>query len=172
MGEPFVGEIRMFGGNFPPSGWAFCQGQAMAISENDTLFNLIGTTYGGDGQETFNLPDLQGRLPMHMGQGSGLSAYTIGQEGGVETVTLTAQTVPIHTHALIASTNPATATTASNNITAATNQLKIYTESGASKQFAPTDLSMVGGNQPHENTQPYLCISFILSLFGVYPSQT
>src|SRR5512140_2190763 len=98
MSTPFVGEIRLFGGNFAPAGWAFCSGQLMAISENDVLFNLIGTTYGGDGQQTFGLPDLRGRLPMHMGTGAGLSSRTIGEMGGVETVTLTAQQIPSHTH--------------------------------------------------------------------------
>jgi len=173
MGEPYVGEIRMFAGNFPPTGWMFCQGQSLPISENEVLFQLIGTTYGGDGQETFNLPDLQGRLPLHMGTGPGISqSYQIGQTGGVESVTLGTNQIPTHTHALLASTNPATSTVASDSITAATNQLKIYTESGASKQFAPNTLSAVGGNQPHENLQPYLCIAFIISLFGVFPSQT
>jgi microcystin-dependent protein len=173
MGEPYVGEIRMFGGNFPPQGWAFCQGQSMAISENDVLFTLIGTTYGGDGQQTFNLPDLQGRLPMHMGQGPGISQnYLIGEKAGVESVTLTTQQIPIHSHAVVASTNPATSTLASNNVTASTNQLKIYTEGAASKQFAPSAITSVGGSQPHDNLQPYLCISFIISLFGVFPSQS
>jgi microcystin-dependent protein len=173
MGEPFVGEIRMFGGNFAPAGWAFCQGQLMAISENDTLFNLIGTTYGGDGQSTFGIPDLQGRVPLHSGKGPAVSqTYIQGEKNGVETVTLTTNQIPVHTHALVASTNPATATTASDNITASTNQLKIYTENAASKQFAPNAITPAGGSQPHENLQPYLCISFIISLYGVYPSPT
>src|SRR3954447_3535127 len=108
MSQPFIGEIRMFGGNFAPAGWAFCMGQLMPISENDTLFNLIGTIYGGDGQETFQLPNLQSRVPVHMGTGGGLSTYTIGQQGGVETVTLTTQQIPVHTHAALASQNIAT----------------------------------------------------------------
>src|SRR5215831_4809594 len=104
MGEPFVGEVRMFGGNFAPAGWAFCQGQLIPISENETLFNLIGTTYGGDGQETFALPDLQGRVPLHQGQGPGISqSYIIGEEAGVESVTLTTQSTPIHNHAFLCS---------------------------------------------------------------------
>jgi microcystin-dependent protein len=162
----------MFGGSFAPAGWAFCSGQSMPISENDTLFTLIGTTYGGDGQETFNLPDLQGRVPMHMGTAKSGTTYQIGEQSGVESVTLNAQTTPIHNHTLVASSNPATSTVATDSITASTNQLKIYTEGAASKQFAPNDLSIVGGSQPHENMQPYLCITFIISLFGVYPSQT
>jgi microcystin-dependent protein len=172
MGEPYVGEIRMFGGNFPPSGWAFCQGQSMAISENDTLFNLIGTTYGGDGQETFNLPDLQGRLPMHMGQGSGLSNYTIGEKAGVETVTLTTQSLPIHNHAFVASINAALSTDPTNQVIAQTSQIHLFTEAGINRQMNANSLTPAGGSQPHENLQPYLCISFIVSLFGVYPSQT
>lgn len=173
MGEPYVGEIRMFGGNFAPAGWAFCSGQLMPISENDTLFTLIGTTYGGDGQETFGIPDLQGRAPVHMGQGPGLSQnYQIGEKAGVETVTLNAQTTPVHNHAVLASTNPATSTLAKDNITASTNQLKIYTEGPVSKLFANNALSPIGGSQPHDNMQPYLVLSFIISLFGVFPSQT
>jgi microcystin-dependent protein len=172
MGEPFVGEIRMFGGSFAPAGWAFCSGQLIPISENDTLFTLIGTTYGGDGQETFALPNLNGRVPMHMGTAKSGTTYTIGEQAGVESVTLTTQSTPIHSHTLIASTNPATSTVATDSITASTNQLKIYTEGAASKQFAPNDLSIVGGSQPHENMQPYLCITFIISLFGIFPTQT
>lgn len=173
MGEPFIGEIRMFGGNFAPAGWAFCQGQLMPISENDALFTLIGTTYGGDGQETFGIPDLQGRAPMHAGQGPGITQnYQLGEKAGVESVTLTTQQIPIHNHTVVASTNVASATTASGNITASSNQLKIYDQGGTSKLFANNALTPVGGNQPHENVQPYLTISFILSLFGVFPSQT
>ena len=173
MGEPYVGEIRMFGGSFAPVGWAMCDGATMAISENDTLFNLIGTTYGGDGQETFDLPNLCGRVPVHQGQGPGISQnYIIGEAAGVESVTLSTQQIPIHNHALLASTNPATATTASGNVTASTNQLKIYTEGSPSKNFAPNTITPVGGSQPHENMQPYLCITFIISLFGVFPSQS
>jgi microcystin-dependent protein len=173
MGEPFIGEIRMFGGTFAPAGWAMCQGQLMPISENDALFTLIGTTYGGDGQETFALPDLQSRVPMHAGQGPGISQiYQLGETGGVESVTLTTQQIPIHTHAVIASTNVASSTTASGNITASSNQLKIYDQGGTSKLFANNALTPVGGSQPHENIQPYLCITFILSLFGVFPTQS
>src|SRR5438128_2204509 len=114
MGEPFVGEIRMFGGSFAPAGWAFCSGQLMAIAENETLFQLIGTTYGGDGQSTFGLPDLQGRLPLHQGNG-----FVLAQNGGVETVTLTTQQIPAHTHPMLASTSPGTQNAPSNSVTAA-----------------------------------------------------
>jgi microcystin-dependent protein len=172
MGEPFIGEIRMFGATFAPAGWAFCDGQLMAISQNDTLFTLIGTTYGGDGQETFGIPNLQGRIPVHMGQGPGLSQnYQQGETFGSESVTLTTNQIPIHTHALLASNDVPTGTTANGNITGNTNQLKIYTENTPTKLFATNALSPVGGNQPHDNMMPSLVISFIISLFGVFPTQ-
>src|SRR5882724_7360050 len=116
MGEPFVGEIRMFGGNFAPAGWAFCQGQLMAISENETLFNLIGTTYGGDGQSTFGIPDLQGRIPIHMGTGGGLSNYQIGQKAGVESVTLNTNQIPLHNHQALATSQGGNSNSPSNSI--------------------------------------------------------
>src|SRR6266516_1499389 len=127
MGEPFVGEIRMFGGNFPPNGWAFCDGQLMAISQNDTLFTLIGTTYGGDGQATFGIPDLQGRVPMHTGQGPGISQnYTEGEKAGVETVTLTTNTIPIHNHAIVASTAASNSVVPTGNVTGQSAQTTFY----------------------------------------------
>lgn len=173
MGEPFVGEIRMFGGSFAPAGWAMCQGQLMPISENETLFNLIGTTYGGDGQETFGIPDLQGRVPMHAGQGPGISqSYQLGEEAGVESVTLTAQTTPIHTHAFVATSNTALSTSPSDNIMAAGITTKMYTEDVANQPLNSTVITPQGGSQPHDNIQPYLCITFIISLFGVFPSQS
>lgn len=170
MGEPFVGEIRMFGGNFAPAGWAFCQGQLMAISENDTLFTLIGTTYGGDGQETFGMPDLQGRIPLHSGTGSDGITYTLGEKGGVETVTLTVQQIPVHTHPLIASTNLANDANPLNNVLAEASSADPYATFPPTIAMAPQSVTPVGGSQPHENIQPYLCISFIISLFGVFPS--
>jgi microcystin-dependent protein len=172
MGEPYVGEIRMFGGNFAPAGWAFCNGALMAISENDTLFNLIGTTYGGDGQQTFGLPDLQSRVPMHMGQGPGITQnYVIGEKAGVESVTLTTNQIPIHTHSFIASTNTSLSTSPTNNVAAAGITTKMYTEDVANQPLNNAAVTPQGGGQPHDNIQPYLCISFIISLFGVYPSQ-
>jgi len=172
MGEPFVGEIRMFGGNFAPAGWAFCQGQLMPISENETLFNLIGTTYGGDGQETFAIPDLQGRAPMHAGQGPGISqTYQIGEKAGVETVTLTTQQTPIHTHPFIASTAGATATSPAGQVIAQSGQRAVYTEDTTTTNLAGSAILPVGGSQPHDNMQPYLVITFIISLFGVFPTQ-
>src|SRR5438034_6741444 len=172
MGEPFVGEIRMFGGNFAPAGWMFCQGQTLAISENDTLFTLIGTTYGGDGQETFNLPDLQGRAPMHMGQGPGITQnYVEGESAGVETVTLTTNQIPIHNHAFLVSLDAAVSTDPTNQTIAQTSQIHMFTQDVTNRQMNQIALTPAGGSQPHENMQPYLCISFIISLFGVFPSQ-
>jgi microcystin-dependent protein len=162
----------MFAGSFAPAGWALCQGQSMQISENDTLFNLIGTTYGGDGQETFNLPDLQGRAPIHMGTGTGLSTFTIGQAAGVESVTLTTQQLPIHNHPVIVSNDIANSNSPNNSMLAQSTQILMYTQDTASKFMPQSALSGVGGNQPHENMQPYLVISFIISLFGIFPSQT
>ena len=173
MGEPFVGEIRMFGGTFAPAGWAMCQGQTMAISENDTLFTLIGTTYGGDGQETFNLPDLQGRAPMHMGQGPGLSQnYVEGEAAGVESVTLTTNQIPIHNHSFLASIDAAGSTDPTNQTIAQTSQIHMFTQDVTNRQMNASALTPAGGSQPHDNMQPYLCITFIISLFGVFPSQS
>lgn len=172
MGEPFVGEIRMFAGSFPPAGWAFCDGTPLPISENDQLFQLIGTTYGGDGETTFNLPNLASRIPVHMGQGPGLSNnYQLGETFGSENVTLTIQQIPSHTHAVVVSGDVANSTTASNNLPATTNQLKIYTEASPTKNFSANALTPTGGSQPHENMMPFTVVSFIISLFGIYPQQ-
>ncbi len=172
MGEPYIGEVRMFAGNFAPAGWALCQGQSVPISQNDTLFNLIGTIYGGDGEETFNLPDLQGRVPMHMGQGPGLSQnYVIGERAGVEQVTISQQTTPIHSHPLMASTAVANSTQARDQILAQSTQRAIYFEAQATSNLAPSCIGPTGGSQPHENMAPYLVINFIISLYGVFPSQ-
>lgn len=172
MGQPFVGEIRMFGGSFAPAGWAFCQGQLMPISENETLYNLIGTIYGGDGQETFGLPDLQGRVPVHAGQGPGISqTYQLGEKGGVESVTLTTQQIPIHTHAMIASTGVASQTNPGGNLISQSTQATIYIEDVASANMSAGSVGPIGGSQPHENMQPYLCINYIISLFGIFPQQ-
>ena len=167
MSQPFIGEIRMFGGNFAPAGWALCQGQTLAISDNDVLFNLIGTTYGGDGQQTFNLPNLQGRLPMHQG-----SSFFVGQSAGVETVTLTVQQLPIHNHPLSASVNNAQGNTVTGNVVGQVGATQIYRENPAASPMAAQACTFTGGNQPHDNMQPYLCVNFIISLFGIFPSQT
>jgi len=171
MGQPFVGEIRMFGGSFAPAGWALCQGQAMAISQNETLFNLIGTTYGGDGQNTFDLPNLSGRVPVHQGTNAGIT-FQIGQAAGVEQVTLTTQQIPTHNHAFIASGANATDAAAGQNVIPANSlQVKIYSISPTTALMNAQSLQPVGGSQPHENMMPFLVITFIISLFGVFPSQ-
>ena len=172
MGEPFIGEIRMFAGSFPPNGWAFCNGQSMPISQNDTLYTLIGTTYGGDGQETFNLPDLQGRLPMHAGQGPGISqSYQLGDKSGVESVTLTTQQIPVHNHAMLASSTLAGSADPTGNILAQPPVLNLYFGDVPSVQLSAQSVLPIGGSQPHENMMPFLAISFIISLFGVFPTQ-
>jgi microcystin-dependent protein len=168
VSQPYVGEIRIFAGNFAPAGWSFCQGQLLPINEYDTLFNLIGTTYGGDGQSTFQLPDLRGRLPIHQGNGFGLS-----QNGGVETVTLTVVQIPAHSHALLASVNPAQQSTPANNVTGqSSSSSHIYRPANPVQQMASNACGPTGGSQPHDNFQPYLCLDFIISLFGIYPSPT
>ena len=157
----------MFAGNFPPAGWMFCSGQLLPISENDTLFNLIGTTYGGDGQETFALPNLQSRVPMHAGTNAG-QTFSLADAAGVESVTLTIQQIPVHTHALLGSTTIANTQTPGGNVAAAGSG-QIYTSGELPVQMSNQSISPVGGSQPHENMQPYLCINFIISLFGIFP---
>jgi microcystin-dependent protein len=170
MAQPYVGEIRMFGGNFAPAGWMFCEGQLLPISENETLFNLIGTTYGGDGQSTFALPDLRGRLPMHWGSGGG-GSYSLAEQGGVEEVTLTAQQIPIHNHAFLVSTALVNANSPQNNVLGQSAAIQMYIQQPPSIPMANNALSIVGGSQPHTNFQPYLCVDFIISLFGIFPHQ-
>lgn len=168
MGEPYVGEIRMFAGNFNPSGWAMCSGQSMPISENEVLFQLIGTTYGGDGQETFNLPNLQGRLPVHQGNG-----FVIGEAAGVESVTLTTQQIPIHTHPLLCAASGGTPNSNPKDGYWAPSDINMYGATATVQMGNPAITSGgTGGSQPHTNFMPYLCINFIISLFGVYPSPT
>ncbi|WP_435745324.1 phage tail protein [Nocardioides sp. SYSU DS0663] len=171
---PYVGEIRMFAGNFAPAGWAFCDGRLLPISENETLYQLIGTTYGGDGQETFALPDLRGRAPVHQGQGPGLSSYRIpGEHYGVEQVTLTLPQVPRHDHPLLAGGEP----TSPSPVGAAPARPAggaAYVDGPATpgQTLHPQTLRPEGGDQPHENMMPTLTVSFIISLFGIFPSQT
>jgi microcystin-dependent protein len=172
MSQPFVGEIRMFAGNFAPAGWAFCDGQLLAIAENDVLFNLIGTTYGGDGQETFALPDLRGRLPIHMGQGPGLSSRTIGEQDGTEAVTLTVNQMPIHTHATLLSSAAGSEANPGGNVLAASPNVRLYRPGASTVTLSPQSVTPAGGNQPHDNLMPFLCVNFIISLFGIFPSQT
>jgi microcystin-dependent protein len=164
MANPFVGEIRMFGGNFAPQGWMTCDGQLLPISQNTALFALVGTTYGGDGVSTFALPDLRGRLPIHQGNG-----YIQGQNGGVETATLTLNQIPNHTHTLTGSTDAAASRSLTGNVPA--NSTRPVYGTNATTTFAPSALTTAGGSQPHDNNQPYLCVTFIIALDGVFPSQ-
>lgn len=174
MSQPYVGEIRMFGGNFAPAGWMFCSGQLLPISENETLFNLIGTTYGGDGQSTFALPNLQSRVPVHVG---GPPTYVLGETAGVESVTLTGQTIAAHTHPIQSANNPADANIPSGNTILANMgpsgiaQVPCYKAYDGAAQIVLNggSVSTVGGSQPHDNIQPYLAINYIISLFGIYP---
>lgn len=179
MGQPYVGEIRIFAGNFPPAGWAMCDGQLMQISENETLFNLIGTTFGGDGQVTFAMPDLRGRIPIHQGTGTGLTTRTLGESIGVETVTLTQTQIPDHTHSFQATTALATATAPTGAMLATpssptTGYLYLSgTASGTVNNAAPAAdaVGSTGSGQPHDNLMPYLGVNYIISLFGIFPSQ-
>jgi microcystin-dependent protein len=176
MSEPYIGEIRMFGGNFAPAGWAFCNGQLMPISENDTLFNLIGTTYGGDGQETFAMPNLQSRVPIHQGTNTqnGI-AYQLAETGGVEIVTLTTQQMPTHRHGLAATaTNQTLSPQGAFFATATSSQAGVntYIQAAVDANLNPNSILPTGGSQPHDNLQPYLAINFIISLFGIFPTQT
>jgi microcystin-dependent protein len=168
MAQPYVGEIRMFAGNFAPAGWMFCEGQLLPISENETLFNLIGTTYGGDGQSTFALPDLRGRIPLHMGNG-----FTLAETGGVETVTLTVSQIPAHSHPMLANPNTGTGTNPQGNVLdQMSGAILLYKSQQAATPMSPNNVGPTGGSQPHDNFQPYLCVDFIISLFGIFPSQT
>src|SRR5687767_5871718 len=172
MSQPYIGEIRMFGGNFAPAGWAFCNGQTIPISENDALFTLIGTTYGGDGQETFNLPNLQSRVPIHMGNGPDGVNYQLAEAAGVESVTLTTQQIPIHNHALLISKNAGTSNSPSGGLTGESASVKMYAADQPTGAMNAQSVGPQGGSQPHENCQPFLCINYIISLFGIFPSQT
>jgi microcystin-dependent protein len=168
MSEPFIGEIRMFGGTFAPNGWALCNGQLVAISEYDALFSLIGTTYGGDGQSTFALPDLRGRLPMHLGTGPGLSPRVIGEAFGAESVTLTAAQMPAHAHPLAAA-GAATLSSPQGARYGNTGANVTYLDTAPTRAFASAAHVAAGGSQPHDNLMPSLCVNFIISLFGIYP---
>lgn len=171
MSDPYIGEIRMFAASFAPAGWAFCNGQLLPISENDALFVVLGTTYGGDGQETFALPNLQSRVPLHMGQGPGISQnYILGEMAGVESVTLTTNQIPLHSHPLVASNVTGTSKDPVGN-TPAVSEGDVYVGGSSQNPLSPQAITPAGGSQPHENTQPYLAISFIISLFGIFPHQ-
>ncbi len=167
MAQPYVGEIRMFAGNFAPAGWEFCAGQLLPISENETLFQLIGTTYGGDGESTFALPDLRGRLPIHQGNG-----FVLAETGGAEEITLTVSQIPAHSHPLLAANSVANNPNPGNNVLAESLAVSMYQAAAPTTAMALQAISSVGGSQPHTNFQPYLCVSFIISLFGIFPSPT
>ncbi len=172
MEQPYVGEVRMFAGNFPPNGWMFCEGQTLPISENEVLFQLIGTTYGGDGEETFNLPNLASRVPMHMGTGPDGTTYQIGEMAGTEQETLSIQQIPSHTHPFVASTSAATSNSPIGNVVRASPSVDVHYSTNPDTNMNSQAITPRGGSQPHENMQPFLCINFIISLFGVFPSQS
>ena len=167
MAQPYVGEIRMFAGNFAPAGWMFCEGQLLPISENETLFQLIGTTYGGDGQSTFALPDLRGRIPIHQGNG-----FILAETGGAEEITLTVSQIPAHSHPFLASAGGGNANTPWRKLPAHSAAAKLSIADVPTVNMNPAAISSVGGSQPHTNFQPYLCVDFIISLFGIFPSPT
>ena len=176
MAQPYVGEIRMFAGNFAPAGWMFCDGQLLPISENETLFQLIGTTYGGDGESTFALPNLQSRVPIHMGTFGG-TTFQIAEMAGTESVTLSTQQIPIHTHAHGCSDGNQAANSADpTNGVANKSDLSQFNSAGydnvSQMGNPPLSSDPTGGSQPHENCQPFLCINYIISLFGIFPSPT
>jgi microcystin-dependent protein len=169
MAQPYVGEIRMFAGNFAPAGWMFCDGQLLPISENETLFQLIGTTYGGDGQSTFALPDLRSRVPMHQGNG-----FILAETGGAEEITLTVSQIPAHSHPYLLNTQTGTGTNPGGNfLDQTTGTIFMYIDGqGPDGAMAASAVGSTGGSQPHSNLQPFECINFIISLFGIFPSQT
>jgi microcystin-dependent protein len=165
MSTPYIGEIRLFGGNFAPVGWLLCQGQLLPISEYDILFALIGTTYGGDGESTFALPNLASRLPYHQGSG-----YVLGQLGGAETVVLTQQQLPVHTHAANANSPNASQASPGGNVWGAGTLSNYTTSQSANTTMNAAALLPAGNNQPHDNMPPYLCLNFIIATEGIYPS--
>ena len=176
MAQPYVGEIRLFGGSFAPVGWALCDGSQLAISNNEVLFNLIGTTYGGNGQTTFNLPDLRSRVPVHQGTAPGNGTYIIGQSAGFESVTLVDAQMPTHTHPLYATNAQQTNVPAANTLPAAvttgqSGALVQYGTASPDAVLSSQSITVSPGGQPHANIQPYLCVNFIIALYGVYPSQ-
>jgi microcystin-dependent protein len=165
MTDPYLGEIRMFAGNFAPVGWEFCQGQLVPISENDALYALLGTTYGGDGVDTMGLPNLASRVPVHQGSG-----YPLGQSGGAESVTVTVPQLPAHSHTQLASSAAATSASPTNQVPAVWADAQ-YSTAPANAALATTALTAAGGSQPHDNMPPYLCVNFIIAVQGVFPSQ-
>lgn len=174
MSEPFIGEIRMFGGNFAPRAWALCDGQLLTIVQNDALYSLLGTIYGGDGRTTFALPDMRGRIPLHKGQGLGLSNRPLGQNAGQEDVNLTTDQLPVHNHGFHASTGPADSGYPAGQLVADTTPDSVYNDAGTDTGAAmpANTVSNVGGGQTHPNMMPFQCVNFIIALFGIYPSRS
>ena len=168
MATPFIAEIVMFGGNFAPRGWAFCQGQLLSIAQNTALFSLLGTTYGGNGQTTFALPDLRGRVPIQQGSGPGLTPRVLGEQGGTETVTLQVTQMPAHTHTVSASTAAAGDTVPTGNVLS---EGSIYHAAPGNTTLSPTAIGASGGSQPHNNIQPFLALNFIIATQGIFPSR-
>jgi len=168
MATPFIAEIVMFGGNFAPRGWAFCQGQILSIAQNTALFSLLGTTYGGNGQTTFALPDLRGRVPMQQGSGPGLTPRVLGEQGGTETVTLLITQMPAHNHSLMAKTAAAGDTLPTGNVFS---EGSFYVPPPANAVMSPTAIGVSGGSQPHNNMQPFLALNFIIATQGIFPSR-
>jgi microcystin-dependent protein len=171
VSSPFLGEIRMFGGNFPPRSWAFCSGQLMSIAQNDALYSLIGTTYGGDGVVTFGLPDLRSRVPVHWGQGLGLSSYQPGQVGGAESITLQFPQIPSHTHGLFASSVTGNQAGPTGNTLAGGAAISRYAAGTPQVIMSDASIANAGSSQPHPNLQPFLAVSFIIALEGIFPSR-
>lgn len=171
MSDPFVGEIRMFAGNFAPRAWAFCDGQLLAIAQNDALFSLYGAVYGGDGRTTFGLPDLRGRIPLHQGTGPGLSPRRLGNKAGAEKVTVTANQLPSHSHDFNANTALATSAAPQGKVLAQIPSGSLYAEEDQDADLASTSIRAAGGSQSHSNLMPTLCVHFIAALVGIYPSR-
>ena len=171
MSEPFVGEVRMFAGNFAPRGWAFCDGQLLATSQNDALFSLLGTIYGGDGRTTFGLPDMRGRIPIHAGDGPGLSPRRLGAKAGAENVTLTVNQIPSHTHRAVASTTVSVDNNPQGQLTGESPSVSVYLANAGTQFMSTNAITNVGGSRSHTNLQPFLCINYIIALVGIYPSR-
>jgi microcystin-dependent protein len=172
MAEPFLSEIRIMSFGFAPKGWALCNGQLLPINQNQPLFSLLGTTYGGDGKSTFALPDLQGNAPMHPGQGPGLSLHDLGESGGSETVTLLESEIPAHSHGVLASLSDVIERVPTGQLFATGIAIGQYAAPGALVQLSPNAVSPTGGDQPHNNMMPYLTLNFCIALQGIYPSRT
>lgn len=171
MSEPFIGEVTMFAGGYAPQGWAQCDGQLLQIAENETLFSLIGTTYGGDGRQTFALPDLRGRTAINVGHGGGLAGYTIGEQGGAETVTLTESQIPSHTHALQASANAGSSAKPAGKVLAKSTRWDIYRPNIPGDNMNSSAITSTGDDQPHNNMMPFQAVNFIIALQGRFPTR-